>query len=56
MKYLSRRHFLRGCIGGAALTLGLPPLEAMLNLNGAYADGLGDEPFFGLFYWRKCIV
>lgn len=53
MKYLSRRHFLRGCIGGAALTLGLPPLEAMLDINGAYADGLGDEPFFGLFYWAN---
>lgn len=53
MKHLNRRHFLRGCVGGAMLSLGLPPLEAMLDVNGAYADGLGDNPFFGVFYWAN---
>jgi hypothetical protein len=42
---------LRGLAGGAAVTLALPPLDAMLNGNGtAYAD----QPIpkrFGLFYW-----
>lgn len=37
---LGRRHMLRGMIGGAAVAVGLPPLEAMLNGNGtAYAGG-----------------
>lgn len=37
---LSRRTMLRGMIGGAAVALALPPLEAMLNPNGtALANG-----------------
>jgi hypothetical protein len=37
---LSRRAMLRGVMGGAAVALGLPTLEAMLNSHGtAYADG-----------------
>ena len=37
---LSRRTFLRGCIGAATVALGLPTLEAMLDSHGtAYADG-----------------
>ena len=37
---LNRRTMLRGMLGGAAVALALPPLEAMLNGNGtAYADG-----------------
>ncbi len=37
---LSRRAMLRGVVGGSAVALALPPLEAMLNANGtAYADG-----------------
>lgn len=37
---LSRRRFLRGTgLSGAAITVGLPPLEQMFNANGtAYAD------------------
>ncbi|HNK46451.1 MAG TPA: DUF1552 domain-containing protein [Pseudomonadota bacterium] len=50
---LSRRSFLRGALGGVAISLVLPPLEAMLDHNGAYADGGGEEPFFGLFYWAN---
>jgi len=37
---LSRRTMLRGLMGGAAVSVGLPPLEAMLNTHGdAYAGG-----------------
>ena len=37
---LSRRTVLRGLLGGAAVGVGLPLLEAMLNANGtALADG-----------------
>jgi hypothetical protein len=43
---------LRGLMGGAAVTVGLPPLEAMLNSNGdAYAGG-GSLPLrFISFMW-----
>lgn len=51
---LHRRTLLKGLLGGAVVTLGLPPLERFLNLNGtAYAAG-GDDGFpkrFGLFFW-----
>jgi hypothetical protein len=50
---MNRRSFLRGCLGGAVASLALPPLEAMLDENGAWADGEGDQPFFGLFYWAN---
>lgn len=53
MKLLSRRSFLRGTLGGAAVSLALPPLEAMLTSRGAYADGQGEAPFFGLFFWAN---
>ena len=37
---LHRRTMLRGMLGGSAVALGLPVLEAMLNGNGdAYANG-----------------
>ncbi|MEZ4379803.1 MAG: DUF1552 domain-containing protein [Nannocystaceae bacterium] len=37
---LNRRTMLRGMLGGAAVALALPPLEAMFNSNGtAYANG-----------------
>ena len=45
---MSRRGFIRGCLGGLAVGLALPPLEAMLTQRGG-ADGLGDQPFFGVF-------
>lgn len=48
---LSRRTFLRGSLAGLGLGLALPPLEAMLNSKGAYADGQGNKPFFLLFFW-----
>jgi hypothetical protein len=56
---LSRRTLLRGLLGGAIVSIGLPPLERFLNVNGtAYAAG-GDDGFprrFGLFFWGNGIL
>lgn len=55
---ISRRALLRGLLGGAAVSVALPPLEAFLDAHGeryigdAYAAG--DDGFprrFGLFFW-----
>ncbi len=52
---LSRRTLLRGMLGGAAITLGLPPLEAMFNAHGtAYANGTMPCRF-GLWFWGNGI-
>lgn len=49
---LSRRTVLRGLLGGAAVGVGLPLLEAMLNANGtALADGASLPRRFILWYW-----
>jgi hypothetical protein len=48
---LSRRTFLRGVAAGAAVSLALPPLEAMMG-RGAQAQA-GAPPFFGIFYWAN---
>jgi hypothetical protein len=51
---LSRRTMLRGSLGGAAISIGLPTLEAMLNGNGtALADGAALPKRFGLFFWAN---
>jgi hypothetical protein len=50
---MSRRSFLRGSLAGASLSLALPPLEAMINSKGAWADGSIDDPFFGVFFWAN---
>ena len=50
---LSRRTFLRGVLGGAAVSLALPPLEAMFGNGNAWADGHHESPFFGVFYWAN---
>lgn len=48
----SRRTLLRGLLGGAAVTVGLPPLEAFFDVNGtAYADGCSLPRRFGMFFW-----
>lgn len=52
-RYLSRRTLLRGAVGGAAVSLALPPLEAMLGTHGAWADGTEPEPIFGVFFWAN---
>lgn len=49
---LSRRAVLRGGLAGLAVSIALPPLEAMYGLGDARADGI-DDPFFGLFYWAN---
>jgi hypothetical protein len=51
MKKLSRRTLLRGVAGGAAVSLALPPLEAMFGSSSAAASELG--PIFGLFFWAN---
>jgi hypothetical protein len=49
---LSRRAMLRGALGGAAVTVGLPPLEAMLNLHGtALAGGRPLPRRLGVWFW-----
>ncbi len=53
MKRLSRRAMLRGVASGVAVSLALPPLEAMLGARGAFADGSASGPFFGLFFWAN---
>lgn len=49
---LSRRTLLRGAIGGTAVALAIPPLEAMFAADAKAADP-GTEPIFGLFYWAN---
>ena len=53
MKYaLNRRTLLKGTLGGAALSFGLPPLDIFFNGNGnAYANGDALPKRFGIFYW-----
>ena len=51
-KKLKRRTFLRGVLGGAVVSVGLPALEIMLDDHGqALADG-GELPTrFGVWFW-----
>ncbi|MCB9506353.1 MAG: DUF1552 domain-containing protein [Myxococcales bacterium] len=54
---LSRRTLLRGMLGGAAVTIGLPPLEIFFNANGnAYASGGALPRRFGLYMWGNGIL
>jgi hypothetical protein len=49
---LSRRTVLRGLAAGAAVSVGLPVLEAMLDSHGrALADGTALPKRFGVFFW-----
>ena len=49
---ISRRTILRGAVGGTAVGFGLPPLEAMFNVNGtAFADGTAIPKRMGIFFW-----
>lgn len=50
---ISRRTLLRGMLGGAAVTIGLPPLERFFTGNGdAHAADCSPLPQrFGLFFW-----
>ncbi len=53
LKPLKRRTFLRGAVGGAAIGLALPTLDAMLGPSGAHADGTTAGPIFGVFFWAN---
>ncbi len=49
---LSRRTMLKGLLGGSAVTIGLPPLDAFFNESGtAHADGGQYPKRFGVFFW-----
>lgn len=49
---ISRRTLLRGMLGGAAVSVGIPLLDIFLNTNGnALAQGQLIPPRFGLFFW-----
>ena len=49
---IGRRTVLRGLVGGVAVGVGLPPLEAMFNANGtAYAQGAAIPKRLGVFFW-----
>ncbi len=50
---LARRTFLRGALGGSAVALGLPLLDAMIPARKARADDPKAEPIFGIFYWAN---
>src|SRR3954468_3282762 len=51
---ISRRTTLRGIIGGAAVGIALPRLDAMLNGNGtAYAAGGALPKRFGVWAWAN---
>jgi hypothetical protein len=56
---LHRRTLLRGLLGGAVVSIGLPPLERFLTGHGnAYAD-TGADGFpkrFGLFFWGNGVL
>lgn len=48
----NRRSVLRGMLGGAAVYVGLPMLDAFLNINGtAFASGAPLPVRFGTYFW-----
>jgi hypothetical protein len=53
---IHRRTLLRGALGGAAVAIGLPPLELFFDTHGRAlaADGLPRR--FGLFFWGNGII
>lgn len=51
-KRLNRRSLLKGMLGGATVSMGLPLLNMFLNSNGtAYANGAGIPIRFGTYFW-----
>jgi hypothetical protein len=52
-KLASRRRVLRGMMGGAAVSVGLPFLDAFLNGNGTALASTGQPlpPVFGTWFW-----
>ncbi len=52
MSTTNRRRVLRGMLGGAAITVGLPLLDCFLDNNGAaFADGAPLPVRFGTWFW-----
>ena len=52
----SRRHALRGMVGGIGVSLSLPVLEIMCNESGtAFAQGAPLPTTFGIFFWGNGI-
>ena len=49
----NRRHFLRGSLGGAAITVGLPYLDCFFDNNGTALAATGAAPpvCFGTWFW-----
>lgn len=48
----NRRSMMRGMLGGAAVCIGIPTLDAFLNANGnAFADGAKLPVRLGTFFW-----
>ncbi len=51
-KNFNRRSLLKGVLGGATVSMGLPLLNLFLNDNGnAYADGSAIPTRFGTYFW-----
>jgi len=48
---IHRRTLLKGLLGGATVTIGLPFLEAFAPRGSAWAAGSGLPTRFGLFFW-----
>ncbi len=54
---LSRRTVLRGLLGGAAVTVGLPLLDIFVDDRGtALADGTAFPRRFGIFFWGNGVL
>lgn len=57
MRALSRRTLLRGLVGGAAVTVGLPWLEAMTGKVARAQQGASGFPKrFGIFCWGNGVI
>ena len=50
---LNRRTFLRGTLGGAAISVGLPFLDIFLNTNGNAMAATGAPTFWYLVFWLR---
>jgi hypothetical protein len=56
---ITRRTLLKGVLGGAVVSVGLPPLEIFMNGNGtAYANTTADgfPKRFGIFFWGNGVL
>jgi hypothetical protein len=54
---ITRRTMLRGALGGLAVSVALPPLEAFMNRHGtAYAGDSGFPTRFGIWFWGNGVL